>query len=341
MDELFGRILQQISQSPDIGHPGTRISPGRLEQYMVGLVLAENVIDKIGREGHLFASLTLARMLALDQPGNHRHLAEGPAQQMRILHPIDKFVGQYIGREQRTRIIHRLQPPDCQRIIIRHKSARLQAAILHPPRDQHPQALVRIPPFKGVINAVMPLRMGEAFHQQSARRRKDRAKILHLQPFAHIIGKAPPPGPIIEHRPHPARQMGGERHPRAAVRGDHRRSGGGADDNIHILHPLHLQIHAGKGECVPRRKRGGEAFLHPPERTTVPEAYGQHLSIHDNACIQPVPCRMVGMGQTPCPILQTDNSLEPVIGAQGIAACRHKAQYPLPYLGIDPGIGQA
>jgi len=63
-------------------------------------------------------------VLALDQPGNHRHFAERAAQQMRVLHPFDEFVSQDIGREHRRRIGHRAQPPHPQRIVARHEPQR-------------------------------------------------------------------------------------------------------------------------------------------------------------------------------------------------------------------------
>ena len=90
--------VEQIAQPPHVGHPRARIGPRGLQQDMIGLVLAQHVVDQIGREGDLLAGLALAGMLPLDQPADHRDLPEGPAQQVRILHPVHEFVREYIGR---------------------------------------------------------------------------------------------------------------------------------------------------------------------------------------------------------------------------------------------------
>ena len=64
---------------------------------MVGFVFAQHVVDQVGREGHLLARLALAGMLALDQPADHRDLAERALQQRRSLHPVDELVLEDIG----------------------------------------------------------------------------------------------------------------------------------------------------------------------------------------------------------------------------------------------------
>ena len=40
MHQLFGGTVQQITQSPDIGQPGSRIRPRRFEKNVVRLVFA-------------------------------------------------------------------------------------------------------------------------------------------------------------------------------------------------------------------------------------------------------------------------------------------------------------
>jgi hypothetical protein len=39
---------QHIRQPPDIRHPARRISPGRAQQNMIGLMLTQHVIDQVG-----------------------------------------------------------------------------------------------------------------------------------------------------------------------------------------------------------------------------------------------------------------------------------------------------
>src|SRR3546814_2090455 len=49
---------------------------GRLDQQVIGLVLLQHIVDEVGRERHLPPGLALARMLALDEARDHRHLAK-------------------------------------------------------------------------------------------------------------------------------------------------------------------------------------------------------------------------------------------------------------------------
>ncbi len=60
--------LQKAAQASDIDQAGCGIGECCLQENMVGLVLAEHVIDEIGGDGHLPAGLFLARMASLDQP---------------------------------------------------------------------------------------------------------------------------------------------------------------------------------------------------------------------------------------------------------------------------------
>ena len=104
MDHRPRRAVEQAGEPADVGHPRARVGPGGLQQQMVGLVAAQHVVDQVGREGDLPAGLALARMVALDQPADHRHLAEGALQQVRALHPVDELVLEDVGREERGRI---------------------------------------------------------------------------------------------------------------------------------------------------------------------------------------------------------------------------------------------
>lgn len=94
------RPVEQVGQSPDIGHPRPRIVPRRLEQQMARLVLAQHVVDQVGGKGHLPPGLALAGMLALDQPADHRDLAECAFQKVRLLHPVDELVFEDVGEKR-------------------------------------------------------------------------------------------------------------------------------------------------------------------------------------------------------------------------------------------------
>ena len=188
----------------------------------------------------MLAAFALAGMLAFNQPANHRNLAKGAPQEVRILDPFNKLILQNLWRQERRRVSNRLQTPNSQGIVIGNKAHGRKAAILHPAGNQHAERLVRIPPLESVKHAVMPLGMGEAFDQQLPRPRHLAAPILHLQPFAHIIGKTAPASTVHQHGPHPFGKVRGERHARPAIRWDHRRFLGSAHDHFHILQRHHL-----------------------------------------------------------------------------------------------------
>ena len=71
---------QHVAQAADIGQALRRVGAGGAQEDVVGLVGAQNVVDQIAADRHLAAVLPLARIVALDQPGDHRNVAEGAAQ---------------------------------------------------------------------------------------------------------------------------------------------------------------------------------------------------------------------------------------------------------------------
>ena len=91
MDHGRRRAVDQPDQAAELGHPGAGVVPGGAQQQMLGLVAAQHVVDEVGREADLAARLALARMVALDQPADHRHLAERGLEQVRLLDPVDEF----------------------------------------------------------------------------------------------------------------------------------------------------------------------------------------------------------------------------------------------------------
>jgi biopolymer transport protein ExbD len=112
VDQPLGRAVEQVAEPADVGHPRPGVGPGGFDQHVVWFILAQNVVDQVGREGHLLAALALARMLPLNQPGDHRHLAERAAQDVRFLNPFEELVAENVGREQRRRVLDRPQPPN-------------------------------------------------------------------------------------------------------------------------------------------------------------------------------------------------------------------------------------
>ena len=65
---------QEVAEPGDIQQAGGRIRPGRLQQNVARIVLAQHVVDEVRRDGDLAAALDLACSLAgmapLDQPGD-------------------------------------------------------------------------------------------------------------------------------------------------------------------------------------------------------------------------------------------------------------------------------
>src|SRR3546814_14620633 len=78
------------------------------------------------RESDLLAGLALAGMLALDQTADHRDLAEGALEQVRLPHPIDEFVLEDVGRKQARGIGDGIERIGGDRIIAGEETERLQ-----------------------------------------------------------------------------------------------------------------------------------------------------------------------------------------------------------------------
>ena len=52
---------QEVGQAADVGQARRGLGPGRAQQHVVGVVLAQHVVDQVGAEGDLAAGLLLAR----------------------------------------------------------------------------------------------------------------------------------------------------------------------------------------------------------------------------------------------------------------------------------------
>src|ERR671924_1822188 len=92
--------LQESAEAPDIDQPRRRIGKRGLEQNMVRLMLAEHVIDEIGRNGHLPACLLLTRMASLDQSGDDGANPEGALHQTRFGKPGVEIVSEHVLIEE-------------------------------------------------------------------------------------------------------------------------------------------------------------------------------------------------------------------------------------------------
>ncbi len=77
-----------------------RVVPSRAQQYVVGLVGAQHVVDQVGVHRHLPRRLLLAGLAPLDQPRDDRRIAEGALHQRGLRHPRLEVVTHHILVEQ-------------------------------------------------------------------------------------------------------------------------------------------------------------------------------------------------------------------------------------------------
>ena len=110
--------LDQPGKAAEFGHPGAGVFPRGLHQQMLGLIFAQHVVDEVGREADLAAGLALARVLALDQPADHRDLAKSALEQLRLFDPLDEFLFEDVGRQQGRGVGDRFQAVDGDGIIV-------------------------------------------------------------------------------------------------------------------------------------------------------------------------------------------------------------------------------
>ena len=98
-------IRASISLEPaDIEQPGRGIGARRAQQHVIGLVLAQHVVDQVGREQHLAAGFLLAGEAPRDQAGNDRAGAERALHQRGFGKPRLEIVAQHVRIEQRIEI---------------------------------------------------------------------------------------------------------------------------------------------------------------------------------------------------------------------------------------------
>ena len=67
MDDSPVNARQHITEPLEVEQPGGSIGARRAQQHMIGLVLAQHVVDQIGREQDLAPCLFLAGEAARDQ----------------------------------------------------------------------------------------------------------------------------------------------------------------------------------------------------------------------------------------------------------------------------------
>src|SRR5690606_24598512 len=75
---------QKIAQTGDVEKPGRRIRPSRFQQNMARLMLTQNVVYQVRRDRDLSARFLEARMMPLNEAGDHRAYPEGALHQARF-----------------------------------------------------------------------------------------------------------------------------------------------------------------------------------------------------------------------------------------------------------------
>ena len=85
---------QEVGEAADVGQADRGLGARGPQQHVVRLVLAQHVVDQVRAEGDLPPGLLLARDAALDQPGDDGTVAEGPAHQRALGHPLLELVAQ-------------------------------------------------------------------------------------------------------------------------------------------------------------------------------------------------------------------------------------------------------
>ncbi len=106
-----------------------------LQEDMVRFVAAQDVVDEIGRDRDLPASLFLARMATFDQAGDHCTLAKRALQHEAFGKPGLQIIAQHVLVEQVTQremvavdhLSHIVQRPDGECIIIGDETERPSA----------------------------------------------------------------------------------------------------------------------------------------------------------------------------------------------------------------------
>src|SRR5262249_56617252 len=103
MDDSVPDAREHFAEPADVEQAGSGVRPRGTQEDMVGLVLAQNVVDEVGRDRDLAARFLLARKATLNQPGNDRAGAEGALHQRGFIEPRFKIVAQHVLIEQRRK----------------------------------------------------------------------------------------------------------------------------------------------------------------------------------------------------------------------------------------------
>ena len=105
---------QRLAEAANVQEAGCGVIPCGLQQNMIGLMVAQDIIDQIRRERDLAAGLFLSRKAPLDQSGNHGTIAKSPLHEVTFSQPGIEIISHHVLGEQGLQIERGqiAQPPD-------------------------------------------------------------------------------------------------------------------------------------------------------------------------------------------------------------------------------------
>ena len=331
---------QHLRHPADIGQAPGRVGLRGAQQHVVRLVLAQDVVDQVGVEGHLAAGFFLSRHAPFDQSGNHRHVAEGPAQHGGFRHPFLQVVAQHVFMKQSIRIGHRFQAPGRQDVVGRDKPERPQSGTLHAPGQQHAERLVRVAPFEAIGDQELLFAARKGLDQEAVGRRHDRRPALQPEPFGHGVGQVAPAMRRLQHGPHPFRQVGRERQAAAHV-GRHLRvlaARGAGDLDPGFAQTLEAQQFAGENEGLAGYQAVDEVFLDLAQNPAALELHLDGRRLDDGADIHAVAPQVRQRGDPVAALLVAGEAAVALVAAQGIAAVRDEGEHVVEVTPREPPV---
>ena len=201
MDDSPLDAREHFAEPLDVEQAGRGIGARRAQQHMVGLVLAQHVVDEIGRDRDLPPRSS-------PRPGKRRSIRPAMMAQLRKVRFISADSASHASRSspsmsssnsaasdsspRRMRSADVAEPPDRERIFVGDEAERPQPRALQPPRQQHAERLVREPALERIADEIMLVAARKGLDQQVARARAAASAIAGCAAI-RAPGRAAPP----------------------------------------------------------------------------------------------------------------------------------------------------
>jgi hypothetical protein len=189
-----GAAREHLLDPAEVDEAARRLLAGDAQHQVVGVVLAQRVVEDVRGEGRLPAGLAQARQVALDQPGDGRGVAEGALHHRVLREPALEPVAQALGRQQRRGVGHRVEPPDQQRVVVGDEAERREARRLHAPGHQQAERLVRVAAGEAVEAEMVPVAARETSRPAAGRAGQAAHPRLGASQSAHVARAGRPSG---------------------------------------------------------------------------------------------------------------------------------------------------